>query len=361
MNSIVKQLASSTTKKIVLYCIVYTVGLIAFILFCIFMCSFITWYNGDFLYELLNLIAALLPIEVPILCIAGYIFIIYTITKKSYKSIDLMNQMIHQMISDPSKPIVLPLDLKEIQDQLNLAREQLIFSNQQALQANESKQNLLMYLAHDLKTPLTSVIGYLSLIQEEPNISEDTRNKYQQIALDKSYRIESLINEFFEITRFNIATIELSTSCINVKLLIDQLLEEFDPLFTSKQLTFNSTIEENLTLQADSEKVGRIMENILRNACNYAISNTEIQFKAYKNNDTVIFQCINQGETINPNKLKRIFDPFYRVDEARSNTTGNTGLGLSIAKQLMEAHKGSIEATSIDNTFTITLKFPTSK
>lgn len=324
------------------------------------MCSFITWYNGNFLYELLNIIAYLLPIEVPILCIVGYILIIYTVTKKSYKSIDLMNQMIHQMISDPSKPIVLPLNLKEIQDQLNHAREQLIFSNQQALQANESKQNLLMYLAHDLKTPLTSVIGYLSLIQEEPNMREDTRNKYQQIALDKAYRIEGLINEFFEITRFNIATVELSTSCINVKLLIDQLLEEFDPLFTSKQLTFNSTIEENLTLQADSEKVGRIMENILRNACNYAISNTKIQFKAYKDNDMIIFQCINQGETINPNKLKRIFDPFYRVDEARSNTTGNTGLGLSIAKQLMEAHKGSIEATSIDNTFTITLKFPVS-
>ena len=201
-------------------------------------------------------------------------------------------------------------------------------------------------LAHDLKTPLASVIGYLNLLHDERQISEELREKYLSISLNKAERLEDLINEFFEIARFNLSTITLQYSRINLTRLLEQLIYEFKPMLQEKNLSCQLSIAEDVMLRCDADKIQRVFDNLFRNAIIYSFENTAIDIVATEQADKLRISFINHGDTIPEEKLDRIFEQFYRLDTARSTKSGGAGLGLAIAKQIVELHGGTITAKS---------------
>ena len=173
--------------------------------------------------------------------------------------------------------IILHDDLKEIQDQLNELRKKAIKNARVAKEAEQRKNDLIVYLAHDLKTPLTSVIGYLTLLSEEPDIPAKTRAKYVGITLRKAERLEELINEFFDITRFNLSKIEIDLEKTNLSRMIEQVCNEFIPVLMQKGLTWNLAITPDIFIMCDTDKILRVFDNLIRNAINYSYNDTEIK------------------------------------------------------------------------------------
>ena len=205
-----------------------------------------------------------------------------------------------------------------------------------------------MYLAHDIRTPLTSVIGYLNLLEEKPDMPIAQRTQNIHITLDKAYRLEEMINEFFEITRFNSKQIHL----------LIPLSDELLPVFALRGNTVVLDIDENLTIYADPEKLARVFSNIFRNAAAYSFPQTAIIVSAQETDEQLTLAFQNEGNTIPAEKLSSLFDKFYRLDKARTSDTGGTGLGLAIAKEIILLHGGSISAESADNTITFTIQLP---
>ena len=226
---------------------------------------------------------------------------------------------------------------------------------------HQGKNDLIMYLAHDLKTPLSSVIGYLTLLHDdEQQISQELREKYLSISLDKAERLEDLINEFFEITRFNLSNITLQYSNINLTRLLEQLIYEFKPILKEKNLkcTLNSTSD--IMLHCDANKIQRVFDNLLRNAVIYSYTDTEVAITTELQENTIVITFENFGNPIAEEKLKLIFEQFYRVDTSRNTTSGGAGLGLAIAKHIVELHKGTIVAHSKDECIKFIVTLPLS-
>ncbi|MGN1418341.1 MAG: sensor histidine kinase [Acutalibacteraceae bacterium] len=235
-----------------------------------------------------------------------------------------------------------------------------VFRNQQLAAQSESRKNdLVMYLAHDLKTPLTSVIGYLSLLDECPELPTAQRAKYIGITLDKAYRLEQLINEFFEITRFNLQNISLEKNRIDLGLMLSQITDEFYPMFKEKNLSVDIDLKEKIVMLADSDKIARVFDNLLKNAVNYCYENSVIRIGARIIKGSVVIKFRNQCDEIPKEKLDRLFEKFFRLDSSRTSSTGGSGLGLAISKQIVELHGGTISAKStVDHTdFTIILPY----
>ena len=224
--------------------------------------------------------------------------------------------------------------------------------------AEQRKNDLIVYLAHDLKTPLTSVIGYLNLLVDEPDISAATKARYTGIALEKAERLEELINDFFDITRFNLTTLTLDMENTNLSMMLEQIAFEFRPLLAEKELEIVTELESNVNIMCDRDKLERVFDNLLRNAINYSYNGTKIILSMKRDNDNVRIVVSNVGKTILPEKLARIFEQFYRVDSSRSTSTGGSGLGLAIAKEIVELHGGTIEAASADEKIVFTLTLP---
>jgi two-component system sensor histidine kinase VanS len=251
-----------------------------------------------------------------------------------------------------------PESLKSTEVQLKDIQHAIFRSGQIAKEAEQRKNDLVVYLAHDLKTPLTSIIGYLSLLEEAPEQERKLQEKYVGIALNKAYRLEQLIDEFFEITRFNLQSIELSWSDVDLTMMLYQITEEFYPAFQGKGLRLETHIEAGLRIQGDADKLARIFDNLLRNAVSYSHENTTIELSAVHSEQWVQISVRNQGDRIPTQKLERLFEKFYRVDTSRGSASGGAGLGLAIAKQLVELHQGTIEAGSTEDYTEFTVRLP---
>lgn len=241
-----------------------------------------------------------------------------------------------------------PEELKDFSQKLKDFKFELKENERARVLAEQQKNDLIVYLAHDLKTPLTSIIGYLSLLEEAQDLPIEQRAKYTGIALDKAYRLEQLINEFFDITRLNLQTIEAQKSRINLTILLVQILNEFFPMFEEKKLNIVQEIQPEIVLFADADKLARVFDNLFRNAVNYSYSGTDIICSASKTENQIVIRVENKGDDIPKEKLERIFDKFYRVDNSRRTSTGGSGLGLAIAKQIIELHNGTITASCND-------------
>jgi len=263
------------------------------------------------------------------------------------------------MLAHPTEaPIRLPADLKNIEDDLNSVREQTLESRKAAQELEQRKNDLLIYLAHDLKTPLTSVIGYLKLIEDEPTISLELISKYAGIAHVKAERLEDLINQFFEITRFSTSKFTLNPKSTNLSRMLMQIAYEFKPILAEKELEWDLQIPENVEIRCDPGKLERAIDNLIRNAVNYCFGKSAILFSLAKEEGGVKICVQNKGQTIPPEKLERIFEQFYRLDAARSGATGGAGLGLAIAREIVELHHGTINASSVDETIRFEILLP---
>lgn len=248
----------------------------------------------------------------------------------------------------------------EIAVPLSNAKVELMRSQRLLQEETARKNDLVMYLAHDLKTPLASVIGYLTLLHDEQQISPELREKYLSITLDKAQRLEDLINEFFEITRFNLSTVTLDYTSIDLVRLLEQLRFEFMPMLRKKSLTCTLCTPETLPVRCDAGKIQRVFDNLLRNAVLYSYPDSEIVINAHLEGENAIVSVLNRGDTIPEEKLRRIFEQFYRLDAARSSS-GGAGLGLAIASNIVALHGGNINARSADETVEFVVMLPVRK
>lgn len=253
---------------------------------------------------------------------------------------------IDKVFNESEDKVTLPNELNAMEIQLNSIKSTLKMREYQAKEAEQGKNDLVVYLAHDLKTPLTSVIGYLSLLNDEQQISLELRQKYISISLNKAERLEDLINEFFEITRFNLQHIKLEKNKINITLMLNQLADEFYPLLSEKDINCKIEIQSNIIMYGDGDKLARVFDNLLRNAINYSYESSIIQIISEQNDTGIKIVFLNQGDKIPNHKLDSIFEKFYRIDTSRTSKTGGSGLGLAIAKEIVELHNGTITAKS---------------
>ena len=274
------------------------------------------------------------------------------------RPITMIVDSIDRVFEKDKKLVELPADFKGVENKLNTIKYEMMRNEQLAKEAEQRKNDLVVYLAHDLKTPLTSVIGYLSLLNEAQDMPAELRQKYLSISLNKAERLEVLINEFFDITRFNLQNIVLEKSRIHLSHMMHQLADEFYPLMSPKNLTCNVHADPNILIEGDADKLARVFDNILRNAINYSYENSSIDVFIEQNAQGVRLRFRNQGIQIPPHKLDKIFEKFYRLDSSRSTETGGSGLGLAIAKQIIELHKGTITASSNEQFTEFTIFLP---
>lgn len=253
---------------------------------------------------------------------------------------------------------VFPREYAEISAQMAEIKSNMQRHEQVLEQEAVRKNDLITYLAHDLKTPLTSVIGYLSLLEEAPDMPAEQKAKYVHITLDKALRLEKLINEFFEITRYNLQQIILEKESIDLSFMLVQMTDEFYPLLRERGNTVDLKTRENLTVYGDSEKLARVFNNILKNAIAYSDAGTEIRIWTEDDDRSVRIYFCNQGRTIPKQKLEAIFEKFFRLDDARATNTGGAGLGLAIAKEIVTLHGGTITADSADRVTTFMVCLP---
>jgi len=186
----------------------------------------------------------------------------------------------------------------------------------------------------------------------------EQKARYVHIALDKALRLETLINEFFDITRYNLHEIILEKERIDLGFMLAQMADEFYPILQNHGNTVTVSAPEGLTVQADPDKLARVCNNILKNAIAYSYPNTPIEIKAGKGSASVWIAFTNRGKTIPKRKLEAIFEKFYRLDDARSSNTGGAGLGLAIAREIITQHGGNITAVSNDQATTFIVELP---
>lgn len=275
-----------------------------------------------------------------------FVLFFYIVLSQMTKYLHQIEAGIENIISDSTEPVHLITELRPIEKRLNKIKETLKKQELEAIEAENRKNDLVVFLAHDLKTPLTSIVAYLSMLDSHPDMSVEERARYTHISLEKAIRLGELISEFFEITRFNLQNIELEKVKLNLSMMLEQLADELYGVLREKNLICKVYMEDNLVVEGDPDKLARVFDNILRNAVTYCYPDTLIEIQAKDIGDNVEIIFINKGKQIPPEKLDRLFEKFYRVDDARSSSTGGAGLGLAIAKEIVELHSGTIRAES---------------
>lgn len=268
---------------------------------------------------------------------------------------------VDQLSQESDQPIQMCPELGFMADKLTEVQTKLRIRTQQAQAAEQRKNDLVVYLAHDIKTPLTSVIGYLSLLNEDKSLSREQMARYIRIALEKAYRLETLINEFFEITRYRFQSVPLQLEDVDLCYMMVQISDELYPKLMERGKTMELEVPEDLHIRADSDKMARVFNNILKNAIAYSEPASPIRVSAHAEPGRVLIRFTNRG-AIPQDRLDDIFVKFYRLDAARSSATGGAGLGLAIARDIVRLHGGEVTARSDgENTvFTVVLPQPQS-
>ncbi|MEC4272831.1 HAMP domain-containing sensor histidine kinase [Adlercreutzia sp. R25] len=294
-----------------------------------------------------------------IVFVIGWFLIIFRSLDKSLRYFDDLSGAVGTLLADKSAPIELPADLSIARNELAVIRSQSLADERAAAAAEQRKNELVAYLAHDIRTPLTSVLGYLDLLRETTDLPRDTLRRYADIAYTKAERLESLINEFFEITRYNLSAIPIERETVGVRLFCQQVAEAFFPEATARNIRISIDVAGTDQFFVDPDKLARALGNVLRNAVAYADPNSTIAIAARQDARWTTITVANRGREISDAHLETIFEKFYREDGARTSRSGGAGLGLAIAKEIVVAHHGDIEAASQGGVTVFTLRIPT--
>lgn len=226
-------------------------------------------------------------------------------------------------------------------------------------ESERTKNELITNVAHDLRTPLTSIIGYLELLSGDVKLDPELQKKYINIAYVKTKRLEKLIEDLFGFTKMNYGKLTMHVAQVDVVKLLSQLLEEFYPSFVDKNLSYE--LQSNVpakVITADGNLLARLFDNLINNAIKYGADGKRIMVKLHADDEIVTVSVINYGYVIPADELPLIFNKFYRVEQSRSTNTGGTGLGLAISKNIVDMHGGTITVTSdlSGTVFTVKLK-----
>lgn len=346
--------------RMFLIIIMYTVlGIAAFFLaYSIYMQ--LTFQTDDPLYKIVQWLKYRISIIAFFYLLIGYCAIIIYYWKKPFQFLIELQDGAGKIYEHDDTLITLSPSLKHFEAKMNQLKMSVHNSERAAREAEQRKNELVAYLAHDLKTPITSVIGYLTLLTDEKQISDELRERYLSISLDKATRLDELINEFFEITRFNLSHITLEYEHINLTRMLEQLIYEFKPMLAEKNLDCILTAPPDVMLYCDADKIQRVFDNLLRNAKTYSFENSSIQINVTVLKKQLTLSFENKGNTISKEKLNRLFEQFFRLDTSRSSKSGGVGLGLAIAKEITELHHGSISAFSENECIRFDVTLPVS-
>lgn len=315
------------------------------------------------LYEVreLSTYLAVKQLKVPIavlIYLAGCVAIVLWELQRALRSFDALAGAVATLIADRERPVELPVDLAIAQSELDRVRLAALADERAAAAAEQRKDELVAYLAHDIRTPLTSVIGYLSLLDEASDVPLEQRQRFTAAALAKAESLEGLIGELFEITRYNLRSIPIERQTVGARLLLEQVADELYPQARLREVSLSVEAPEGGTLFADAEKLARALSNVLRNAVSYADAGTEVRIEATEREAAWRICVTDRGREIAPEHLESIFEKFYREDAARSTDRGGSGLGLAIAREIVAAHGGTITAASEQGTTIFTIDLP---
>lgn len=322
------------------------------------VCSAFTWYAWDPLYQFLNWVRDYIVFVCMLVILLGWVAISYSFIARPMRLVDTLAAAAEQLAQPGEEPIELPEPMEDLEGQLNAVRERALRDARAAREAEQRKNDLVVYLAHDLKTPLTSVIGYLTLLRDEPQLSPELRSRYTGIALEKAERLEDLINEFFDITRFNLSRLELERQSVDLTRMLEQVASEFRPIFAESGLSCSLDLPPKLHYSCDPDKLARVFDNLLRNASYYSLPDSTVEIAGRIEAGKIVLTFSNAGKNIPQEKLDRIFEQFFRLDSSRATRTGGAGLGLAIAKEIVELHGGTIRADSTEDRITFTICLP---
>ncbi len=287
-----------------------------------------------------------------------FVFLLWYLFRWMTRYFQEINRGIDVLLLEDAESVHLSSEMLPFERKLNEVKQELEKQKAEKEKAVRRKDELVMYLAHDIRTPLTSVIGYLNLLEEDSDMPAKQRAKHVHIALEKANRLEEMINEFFEITRLNSGQIRLSKESINLYYMLVQLCDEMSPVLAVHGNTVALHLDEDMDICADPDKIARVFGNILKNAAAYSYPGSEIIITAEEADTYMTISFQNKGENIPEEKLSLLFHKFYRMDASRVSDTGGTGLGLAIAKEIVSLHDGEIRAASENETITFTLRLP---
>ncbi|MEW9701712.1 sensor histidine kinase [Paenibacillus sp. SI8] len=236
-------------------------------------------------------------------------------------------------------------ELGSLARDMNLMVEDLQRRIEEERRNERLKSELITNVSHDLRTPLTLIMGYLRLLHDKGYETPEQAANYIGIAYHKSEKLKSLIDDLFEYTKLSNRDVPLYKEGVPVNELLDQLLEEFVTPAEEQQLTIIRHItKEKLLVHIDVDKMIRVFENLMTNALKYSLKPGMITVTAIRDHRHVTMRVSNQSEELTNEDLLQLFDRFYRVDTSRSSHTGGSGLGLAIAKSIVESHEGLIWA-----------------
>lgn len=250
-------------------------------------------------------------------------------------------------------------ELSSLAANINNMTKDLQNTIQEERRAEETKNQLITNVSHDLRTPLTSIMGYLGLIQEKKYNGEEQLAEFINIAFNKSEKLKILIEDLFEYTKVSNKVIRLNKRDIIINELLEQLIEEFIPVLEENSLQISKQIpNEKYTLNIDTDKTVRVFDNLLMNAIKYSIRPGIITVSLYKGENNIIIKIHNKGDHIPKEELPYLFERFYRMDKSRNSENGGTGLGLAISKNIVELQGGKIWAECEENNIVFKVSFP---
>ncbi|MEN2516700.1 sensor histidine kinase [Lactobacillus johnsonii] len=321
-----------------------------------FLKKTITFANGMHLWSWQRLFISFM--------LVGDVIVVYWRLMRRYRQMQLRHviEELHYIADghfDHRIPFVVKTDLQKVIDSINALVDSTVASMEEERQIEQSKDDLITNVSHDIRTPLTSIIGYLGLLKNS-ELNED-QTKYIQIAYDKALQMKALAEDLFEYTTLRSSTNnKLVLAPLHVNSMLEQVAAGFELEAEKKNIAFNVvTRPRDLVIDADAKMIVRMLNNLISNALKYGRGATEINLIANKvNNKFVELRVENNGEQIPKKSLQKIFDRFYRVESSRNLKTGGTGLGLAITKSIVDLHGGNIKCQSTAELTSFIIQLP---
>lgn len=250
-------------------------------------------------------------------------------------------------------------ELQRVVDSINSLVDSTVNSINEERAIEQSKDELITNVSHDIRTPLTSIIGYLGLLKSGVASPEDQK-KYVDIAYTKAEQMKSLANDLFEYTTLKSTNTKLNLTQLHIYSMLEQVAAGFELEAEKKGIEIKIEARpKDLTINADAEKLVRVYNNLISNAFKYGTGATEIKLVAnLVNKQEVELRVENNGAPIPKDSLKKIFERFYRVETSRNTKTGGTGLGLSITKSVVDLHHGTIRCQSDKDWTSFIIRLP---
>ena len=342
MNELTKRKIRLSITLITNLIVAYIISMIVYFIATLFLESGISVVVESLNYELYYWIVNNRNIITYVYIGIVMIIVIYRFISKYVNGMQEVHNALDLILKEDNETIKLPSEMSQFSDKINEIKYDYILSKKNEREAEQKKNDLIVYMAHDLKTPLTSIIGYLTLLKDEKQISKELQEKYIKIALDKALRVEDLTNQFFDITRYNLQKMPINKQEMNLVYLLKQVIDECYPMLEKRNLKCHLESVDKVMYVGDGDKLARAFDNLLKNAINYSYENTTIEIQLEENEGKISIVFRNKGDKIPQYKLDKLFEKFYRGDDARTSSTGGAGLGLAITKQIIELHQGKI-------------------